>query len=172
MKRFSGNWISLLAVPVLVILVGSAVFAEEDYEDLTPEEAYNFLVQNEKAVIVDVRSQAEYAFVGHPPRAYNLPMMFWDSGSYSFKPNPNFKKELGATFATDIPVIFICLGGGRSAKAAEAAVSLGFTEVYNVVEGFEGEEDSEGHRSVNGWKNSNLPYSYDVGDKMKYQPVK
>ncbi len=172
MKRLSGNRTLLLLIPVLVILTGSMVFGGEEYEDLTPAEAHNFLQQNENAVLVDVRSQAEYAFVGHPPGAYNLPLKFWDSESYSFKPNPNFKEVLGAAFTRDVPVIFMCQSGGRSAKAAQEAVSLGFTEVYNVMEGFEGETDSEGHRSVTGWKNANLPYTYDIVEKLKYQPVK
>jgi len=135
-------------------------------------EANKILSQSGDAVLIDVRSQSEYEFVGHPPMAFNLPLMFWDPESYSFKPNPNFKKDLGERVSKDKTVFFMCRSGGRSAKAAQIALSLGFKRVFNVIEGFEGEKDSDGHRTVNGWKNAGLPYTFKVIDKLRYQGPK
>ncbi|OGF97450.1 MAG: hypothetical protein A2Z06_03880 [Candidatus Glassbacteria bacterium RBG_16_58_8] len=136
---------------------------------VSPRAAHKVLSENPKAILVDVRSQAEYQFVGHPLNACNIPMTFWNPARYDFEPNPRFAADLTARFAKDVPLLFICRSGGRSEKAAREAVALGFGEVYNVTEGFEGETDSQGLRTINGWKNSGLPYTYEVKEELRYQ---
>jgi rhodanese-related sulfurtransferase len=160
----------LMTILAAVIFTVATNFGQErGFKEVTPREASKILSQSGDALLIDVRSRSEYEFVGHPPMAFNLPLMFWNPGSYSFKSNPNFKKELGERVSRDKTLLFMCRSGGRSEKAAQIAVSLGFKKVFNIIEGFEGEKDSEGHRTVNGWKNAGLPYTFKVNDKLKYQ---
>jgi rhodanese-related sulfurtransferase len=141
-------------------------------KDLAPKEAFQYLSEHSGAVLVDVRSRAEYEFVGHPPMAYNIPLLFWNPQRYRFEPNQHFTKDLESRFGKDVPIFFMCRSGGRSAKAAEEAASVGYKQVFNVAEGFEGSKDGEGHRAVNGWKNAGLPYTYRVSDKLNYRPAR
>ena len=125
--------------------------------------------ENGNAVLIDVRSQAEYTFVGHPPMAHNIPWMLWNAEKYSFEPNPRFGEDIVAKFDKDLPILFLCRSGGRSTSAGKKALSLGFKVVYNVVQGFEGSKDNAGHRTVNGWKNAGVPYTFDVEERLKYK---
>ncbi len=152
----------------LILLSGAFDLMGADLSNVTPREASQLLSRKEGAVLVDVRSQAEYQFVGHPPMAYNIPWMLWNAGTYRFEANKDFEKVLTGKFNTETPVLFICRSGGRSAAAARKAAELGYKEVYNVVEGFEGALSEKGGRTVNGWKNTGLPYTYAVDDRLKY----
>lgn len=131
-----------------------------------------------KTLFVDVRSRAEVQFVGMPEGVdANVPYMdFTDfsefderRGGYRLDQNLGFVEEVTKRLAqkglskTDT-VIVICRSGGRSARAADALAKAGFTKVYSVAEGFEGDVAEsgphKGHRSVNGWKNRQLPWGY------------
>lgn len=135
---------------------------------LSPQEALE-MAKNPGTHIVDVRSIAEYILIGHPVNAFNIPTAFWSEGAQSFEPNKNFIQDIQEQFKTTAVLIFICRSGGRSLKAAEQARKAGFSEVYSVNEGFEGEKDENGHRTVGGWKNRGLPYTYDVNPDLAYR---
>ena len=110
--------------------------------------------------LVDVRSPEEYRFVGHVPGSFNVP---WASGT-SLTRNPRFVRELEAKLGgrKDAPVLLLCRSGKRSVLAAEAAAKAGFSAVYNVLEGFEGDLDASGQRGHgNGWRFHDLPWQQD-----------
>ena len=73
--------------------------------------------------------------------------------------NPAFLQQLANTVKKDEPVMFLCRSGARSHHAAIAATEAGWTEAYNILEGFEGDKDAQGHRNtVGGWKFARLPW--------------
>jgi rhodanese-related sulfurtransferase len=139
--------------------------------DLTPDQAWRLLQQDPRAVILDVRTQAEYVFVGHPAGAVNLPLEFWDAAGNRWSDNADFDAQVQARLDKDRAVILMCRSGNRSRKAAERMVRLGFIRVYNMVESFEGDADrATGLRTVNGWKVRGLPVTFDVDPKLYYKP--
>lgn len=120
------------------------------------------LVQGGEAVLVDVRSGEERKFVGHVPQSLHVP---WATGT-ALTRNPRFVRELEAKLAReggkDAVVLLLCRSGKRSALAAEAAAKAGFSHVFNVREGFEGEIDAEQHRgAADGWRFHRLPWVQD-----------
>lgn len=153
---------------------------------LTPQQAYDMVQQEGKKVLfLDIRTRAEAMYVGMTPLADALTpyvehqevMSDWDDkrGMYLLEPNPDFTKEVARRLANkglskQDKVILICRSGDRSAKAADILQLQGFTQVYSVAEGFEGDMGKEGanagRRLVNGWKNTNLPWGYKL-DKAK-----
>ncbi|HWQ38882.1 MAG TPA: rhodanese-like domain-containing protein, partial [Burkholderiales bacterium] len=75
------------------------------------------------------------------------------------QPNPNFLVELQAQVDKQVPVLFICRSGARSHAAAAAAAQIGYSQAFNVLEGFEGDRDAEGHRNtLGGWRVAGLPW--------------
>jgi len=134
-----------------------------DIKHLTPPEAHQLLGRNPRAVLVDIRSTMEYLFVGHPKGAIHIAWM--DEPDWII--NPDFVtrvRELmlgGALDGDDgaAPVILICRSGKRSIEAGRKLIEAGFGEVYNVLEGFEGELDEQHHRStLGGWRFHELPW--------------
>ncbi|KAA0918759.1 rhodanese-like domain-containing protein [Dietzia sp. ANT_WB102] len=129
--------------------------------DLPPRQAWDLLASDPDAVLVDVRTSAEWQWVGGADlselgkRTLGIEWMM-SSG----EPNPRFLEQLGeAGVAPEAPVLFLCRSGGRSAAAAQAATAAGFGSAYNVAEGFEGDPDDDGHRgSINGWKVAGLAW--------------
>jgi len=138
-----------------------------EIQSLSPSEASEML-KSPGCYLVDVRSIAEYCLVGHPVLAYCIPLTFWKERDQSFEPNGNFVRDVQGRFKTSDTLIFICRSGGRSLRAAQEALNAGFSSVYNIREGFEGEKDENGHRTVGGWKNSGLPYTYEVNPDLAY----
>jgi rhodanese-related sulfurtransferase len=125
--------------------------------DLTPQDAWAKL--EEGAVLVDVRTEGEWAHIGIPDtRATENDPLFIQWTFPGGIPNPNFVEQLKqqAPEDTRVELVFLCRSGQRSIAAAIAATQAGFT-AYNVLEGFEGEPDRYGERTVNGWKNRGLP---------------
>ena len=121
---------------------------------LTPAEAHELMKAGAK--LVDVRTKPELQYVGKVPGALAVE---WQTYPGS-KPNPEFLGELAASVGKDVPVMFICRSGARSHSAAEAAMRAGWKETYNVLEGFEGDKDSNSHRgTVNGWRKAGLPWT-------------
>jgi rhodanese-related sulfurtransferase len=170
MKSIPVKTLILLTLLGTVLFSGQTVFGEsESITNLTPVEAYRFLAENEKSVLIDVRSRAGYYFIGHPPKAHNIPLEFWNAMEYDFEPNPDFSDDLSSKFDKDVPILFLCRGGKKSVEASEMALDMGFKVVANVLQGFEGEEDNDGRRTVNGWKNAGLPYTFDVEEKLMYK---
>jgi rhodanese-related sulfurtransferase len=129
--------------------------------DLTPAQAYDLLKQRPDAVLVDVRTRAEWSYVGTPDlselgrQVVLLEWVTFPDGAH----NQNFVSQLGGSAPKDSPVMFICRSGARSVWAAEAATAAGYSEAYNVLEGFEGPPDRDRHRGrTAGWKVAGLPW--------------
>jgi len=120
------------------------------------------LAQDGHAVLVDVRTAEERKFVGEVPGSRHVP---WATGT-ALTRNPRFVRELEAKVANEggkeAVVLLLCRSGKRSALAAEAAAKAGFTRVFNVLEGFEGEIDDRQHRGgADGWRFHGLPWIQD-----------
>jgi rhodanese-related sulfurtransferase len=125
--------------------------------DLTPEEAWARLEQG--AILVDVRTEGEWAHIGMPDtRATDNDPLFIQWTFPGGVPNPDFLKNLSEQAPEDpgAELLFLCRSGQRSVAAATAAGEAGFN-AYNILEGFEGQPDRYGERTVNGWKNRGLP---------------
>jgi len=145
---------------------------------LTAKEAYKTIEQHSQEVLfVDVRTRAEVEFVGSPDLVdalvpyleNNLSAWNHNAQRYQKTINEQFARQLAVELRNNglnkqSPVIFICRSGGRSAQAASLATQLGYTQAYSVVDGFEGDTAknglAKGQRVINGWKNSQLPWTY------------
>lgn len=158
---------------------------------LTAEEAYEMVrIRPEAILFVDIRSVGEVQFLGMPRLAdANIPYMLqsdrneWDEAKQNFKlaENPDFAVEVGKRLAakglkpTD-PVLIMCRSGDRTAKAVNLLAKLGYTQVYSMVDGYEGDlakdGPNKGTRSVNGWKNAHLPWSYALERGKMYRVEK
>lgn len=129
--------------------------------DLTPPEAWTLLQTDPEATLVDVRSEAEWAFVGLPdvtPLGKSVVTVAWNHWPDGTR-NESFVDDLRAAGVTGTgPVVFLCRSGARSRAAATAATAAGIAPAYNVSEGFEGDLDEDGHRGRNGWRASGLPW--------------
>ncbi|MDF3045085.1 MAG: rhodanese-like protein [Ornithinibacter sp.] len=129
--------------------------------DVTPAEAYAAVTGGEDAVLVDVRTRAEWTFVGVPDlSAPGGALVLAEWSTYpDGNVNERFVDEIReAGLVPGRPVYLLCRSGVRSRSAAEALTAAGLGPAYNVAEGFEGPHDANGHRSVSGWKNAGLPW--------------
>jgi rhodanese-related sulfurtransferase len=121
--------------------------------DVTPEQAALW-VQEGAAVLVDVRSDAEREWVGFVPGAAPVAWKQWPG----MAANPDFDAALRAAVPAGRKVVLLCRSGVRSVSAAKRATELGL-EAYNILEGFEGDADAEGHRgNKGGWRLRGLPW--------------
>ena len=122
--------------------------------DVTPKQAWQ-LVQEGKAVIVDVRTTEEYQLIGHVPDSQLIP---WQSGNPAVL-TPLFVPEMKRRFPKDAVLLLLCRGARRSVKAAIALKQAGFESAMNILEGFEGKADASGQRGhINGWMFQKLPW--------------
>ena len=121
-----------------------------------PAEALSILQKVQGAKLVDVRSKAEWDWVGRIPGAIEIE---WQSYP-GMQLNLDFLNHLSHQVPKESPVMFICRSGVRSNQAAVAATEeLGYPNCYNILEGFEGDKDTSGHRGINGgWKAVGLPW--------------
>jgi rhodanese-related sulfurtransferase len=123
---------------------------------LTPLEAHELWRNAPGAALVDVRTRAEWDYVGRIPGAVEVEFLTYPGN----RPNAAFVAELERRVEKNAPVLFICRSGGRSHNAALLAMQAGYTECYNVLEGFEGDRDASGHRnSKGGWRIAGLPWT-------------
>jgi rhodanese-related sulfurtransferase len=144
-----------------------AVNSESDYAgDIDCRSAWGILSADPKAQMVDVRTRAEWTFVGTPDlsgQGRHLLTVEWQSYP-SMAVNPAFTAQVADGLAgegadKDCPVLFLCRSGSRSRFAAIALTRAGYTEAYNISDGFEGDPDAQHHRGTrNGWKASGLPW--------------
>ena len=142
----------------------AAVENEPMVKSLGPKEAWQLLQSNPRAVLVDVRSSMEYLFVGHPVGAIHIPWM--DEPEWTVNKNfmPHLRQLMLGGIVADCgdggaPILLICRSGRRSHDAALCLLQAGFSEVYNVSEGFEGNLDDHHHRSTQGgWRFHGLPW--------------
>lgn len=133
-------------------------------DEVTPVEAWELLNNNPQAVLLDVRSRVEYEYVGHPPDSVNIP---WKDAP-DWQIDPAFTDKVRATMVSlrpdvrrceELPILMLCRSGARSRTAGELLQQQGFTRVYNVAEGFEGDRDQNMHRNtINGWRVRGLPW--------------
>lgn len=122
---------------------------------LTPTEAHTVTQHHTDAKIVDVRTRAEWDWVGRVPNAVEIEIMSYPGS----RPNAAFLEELQKQVPKDAVVMFLCRSGGRSHNAAGFATQAGYQNCYNVLEGFEGDRDDKGHRgNVGGWRHAGLPW--------------
>jgi rhodanese-related sulfurtransferase len=139
---------------------------------LTAKEAYEeWKAEPEKVMILDVRTPEEFLFVGHPPMAWKIPIAAqvyeWDAEKAKFPMQllPDFVARVEEVAKPGDTILVMCRSGGRSAIAANLLAKAGFTHVYNIIDGMEGDavEDPDsvfhGQRLRNGWKNSGLPWT-------------
>jgi rhodanese-related sulfurtransferase len=128
--------------------------------DITPLEAWKLLSDDPHAVLVDVRTDAEWRFVGVPDlSSLGRDAVFIQWNTSAGQHNQNFLAELKEQIPADSgPVVFLCRSGNRSIGAAETATEAGITPSYNVLDGFEGHLDAQGHRGESGWRAVGLPW--------------
>jgi rhodanese-related sulfurtransferase len=131
-------------------------------QNVPPGQTWEALKGNPEAQLVDVRTDAEWNFVGVPDLASSgkqVVLIPWQDYP-TMQRNAGFEEQLRQTgFTPDHHIYFICRSGVRSLAAAEAARAAGFPNVYNVADGFEGPPDGSGHRGVTaGWKADGLPW--------------
>ena len=132
----------------------SAVQPADGYAgDISPELAAQWLAEG-RAVLVDVRTDAEREWVGFVPGAVPLAWKQWPGMAM----NPSFDEALLAAVPAGGKAVLLCRSGVRSIAAAKRAAELG-VEAYNILEGFEGNPDAEGHRGrTGGWRKRGLPW--------------
>ncbi len=132
------------------------------------------LVRSREVLFVDVRTRAEFSFVGvaegvhaHVPFVDMTDASQWEpkSGRYTVSRNPQFVEQVAQHLRVhqrdrNATIVLICRSGDRSARAADALDDAGYRDVYSVVDGFEGDLSAAERRDVNGWKNAGLPWSY------------
>lgn len=132
-------------------------------DSLTPKQAWQLLQDQPNAVLIDVRSEMEFLFVGHPVGAIHVPWI----DEPTWKINPNFVTEVRKVIlggvsqekGGSVPVLLICRSGKRSLEAGEALIKDGMDQIYNIEDGFEGELDNHHHRSsLGGWRQAGLPW--------------
>jgi rhodanese-related sulfurtransferase len=123
---------------------------------VTPDEAFELLQHNQAARLIDVRSAAEWQFVGTVPGAANIEFKTYPG----MAPNPHFLAQLTQQVDKECLALFLCRTGARSDAAASMAARAGYTEAFNILEGFEGDKNMHGHRgALNGWKGHKLPWT-------------
>ena len=161
----------------LVIFAGNAI--AEDLQpfpnQMTSEQAFNEVVPDGNVFILDVRTPEEWIWVGHPGEnksgdgahlegyVVNIPYMVYHEGKSKGDElivNRKFVKSVKRLFYKDDRLILMCRSGGRSTFAAYALADAGFDDVWNMTEGFEGQKDGDGYRTLTGWKVDGFPYKY------------
>ena len=181
---------SLFAGGLIAALVSTPAFAADPSQVpekkhtkaglyLTSVEAADML-RDDGVVLLDVRSRPEVMFVGIASRVdVHIPLMVfpqtarYDQGAkgYSLEPNSSFEFDFmdfaeATGMSEETPIVIICRSGSRSAKAANILYELGYSNVYSVVDGFEGDKAADGpekgRRMVNGWKNAGLEWTYAI----------
>lgn len=156
---------------------------------LDAREAYELKqTLGDKTLLIDVRTRAEITYLGMPtvadahiPAFEHPPNAGWDekNGRFVTEPNADFEPELVRRLAErglgkDDPLILICRSGDRTARVANFLTEQGYTRVYSVIDGFEGDVAADGpnagQRVVNGWKNAGLPWTYKLDKQKMYLP--
>ena len=147
---------------------------------VTAGEAYDMWVKNPEGVdILDVRSPAEYVFVGHASMAVNIPVSFyqWDMslGDMVEVDNVQFENQVSKRFSKKQTLLLMCRSGSRGAKAVNRLADHGYLNVYNITDGFEGDKVRDkksaytGKRFRNGWKNALSNWTYDLNPELSYK---
>ncbi|MBA2412738.1 MAG: sulfurtransferase [Burkholderiaceae bacterium] len=197
MKNFSAAFACLVFAALALVTSDSAaqrLDAARVPEEMRTQQGLYFLpkpalqfvrAQKGKVLFLDVRTRAEAQFLGMatpvdalvPYVEFQEFMTDWDEtrSFYKLEPFSDFVPEVGRRLQAkglnkDDPIVLMCRSGERSSRAADLLTSSGYTRVYTVVYGFEGELSEAGRRNVNGWKNAALPWSYELDRKKMYFP--
>ena len=138
---------------------------------VTSAEAYEkWQAAPDKVTLLDVRTPEEFIFVGHPEKAWCIPLGFqgyrWDDlkGYYGLDVNTEFVAQVQEKFPPGETLLLMCRSGGRSAMAVNMLAQAGYTDAWNITDGMEGDLD-DGKRTKNGWKNAGVPWTYEVDPK-------
>ena len=139
---------------------------------VTAKEAYaKWQAEPEKVKIIDVRTPEEYLFVGHPDMAWKIPVIAqsyeWDAdkGKFPMKLLPDFVARVQTVAKPDDTLMVTCRSGGRSAIACNLLAQAGFKQVYNIIDGMEGDANGDSASVAqaqplkDGWKNSGCPWT-------------
>jgi len=126
---------------------------------VTPQEAFDLLANDPDVLLVDVRTNAERDWVGRVavPEAQHAAVQWatYPGG----QPNPQFGAELQKVARKDQTLLFLCRSGVRSRHGARVATELGYANAFDILEGFEGDRDGDGHRkTLGGWCKAGLPW--------------
>jgi len=182
---------TLIAAVVLPFIAVGAVQAQQQQVPeakktvlglyVTAEEAYEkWQADPENVKIIDVRTPEEYVFVGHSAMAWNVPLKFlayeWDAEKKKsvMKLNSGFVAQVREIVKSTDTILVTCRSGQRSGPAVNLLAEAGFKNVYSVIDGVEGDKVTDpenvfhGKRMKNGWKNSGLPWTYDLAPKQMY----
>lgn len=136
----------------------------------------------DKIIILDIRTLGEYIFVGHGTMAHNIPIKFLSPAQSdqnqgtTLRLNENFVADVKKKFKETDTILVICRSGVRSVITVNLLARAGFKNVYSILDGFEGDKQNNpdspdnGKRVLNGWKNSNTPWTYDLNPKLMYRP--
>lgn len=132
-------------------------------EEVNPLEANKILQENQDALILDVRSSMEFAYVGHVPGSIFVPLkeppMWEDDPRFTEKVSQALDQQFPGKRPQDLTLLVLCRSGARSMMAAQMLSSVGYSKVFNVAEGFEGDKDANQQRStINGWRFHGLPW--------------
>lgn len=183
--------LATLSLCFVLCLAGTALAAEKPADAVkhtsldkyaTSMEAYLAYRANPKDVhILDARTPEEYEFVGHADMAVNIPVRLWsgkfdpEKKTYALTENPHFIEAVKKRFPkTDTHLYVMCRSGGRSAMAVNALAKAGYTNVTNIVDGFEGDKVTDpdsvfkGKPMKNGWRNTGLPWTYALDPEKVY----
>jgi rhodanese-related sulfurtransferase len=177
---------------LVLLFIASLSFAQDIPRDkqtklglyATAREAYDAWKADPGAVkLLDVRTPDEYLFVGHTEMAWLVPFKLqvyrWDESGKKLpmKNNPDFFAHAKEIIQASDRVYVMCRSGGRSAMAVNALADAGFTNVYNIVDGMEGDAEADrnspdyGKRVKNGWKNAGLPWTYELDPSKMRLPA-
>jgi rhodanese-related sulfurtransferase len=131
-------------------------------QDVRPREVWQRLREDPAAQLIDVRTDAEWSYVGFPDLAElgkQIVGISWQVFP-AMQVNESFVAHLrGAGLAETQPLFFLCRSGVRSLHAARAAMAAGWQTCFNIADGFEGPHDEDGHRgTIAGWKAEGLPW--------------
>jgi rhodanese-related sulfurtransferase len=187
-RRTAPLWAGMIAaVSALACLIGSPNVSAGDAPKLpegkqtklglyvTSSEAYEkWKAAPGKVRVLDVRTPDEFLFLGHADMAWNVPVaaqtFAWDEAKKQFPMRllPDFVDRVRKMAGPQDTLLVMCRSGGRSAIAVNMLAAAGFKDVYNITDGFEGDTVQDpgsvfdGQHMVNGWRNSGLPWTYDV----------
>ena len=127
---------------------------------VTPQEAYALLQADIGVKLIDVRTHAERDWVGRPAiEEVQQTSIEWNTYPGGI-PNPDFLTQLAQVATKDSVLLFLCRSGVRSRHAAKLATEHGYTRCFDILEGFEGDKDAQGHRkTVGGWCKAGLPWN-------------
>ncbi|NVE92605.1 sulfurtransferase [Halomonas titanicae] len=155
----------------------------------TAIEAHNLMQDNDRAVLIDVRDPIEIKFTGFAePTDIHVPWVLAERDNFDEEAktwpmvkNADFEEQVRAKIDAlgvnkEDPIIVMCRSGAtRSAPAADVIAEMGYSEVYSMTDGFEGEKlkegNSQGVRAQDGWRNSGLPWSYDINPDVAWRPA-